>query len=77
MVITIYSVPNCIYCEKAVALCYHHGCEVAIRSARDVTKEEWIRKMGEAPRTAPQVFIGSEHIGGYEDLKRYFENRAK
>ena len=27
-----------------------------------------------APKTAPQVFIGEQHIGGYEALVSYIEN---
>lgn len=77
MVITIYSIPNCTFCEQAIDLAHFHQCEVAIRSARDLTKEEWIAKIGKIPRTAPQIFIGSDYIGGYNDLKRYFETRVK
>ena len=27
-----------------------------------------------APRTAPQIFIGGQHVGGYEQLLRYIED---
>lgn len=77
MVVTIYSVPHCDFCAKAVDLCYKNLCDVAIRNARDVTRAEWIDRLGEVPKTAPQIFIGSEYIGGYKELKEYFERRAR
>tara|TARA_Y100000022_G_C13033311_1_gene276581 strand:- start:315 stop:545 length:231 start_codon:yes stop_codon:yes gene_type:complete len=27
-----------------------------------------------APRTAPQIFIGEQHVGGYEQLLKYIED---
>ena len=77
MVITIYSIPNCTYCEQAIELSHKHRFEVAIRSARDLTEREWLSKIGKVPKTAPQIFIGHEYIGGYTDLKRYLELRIK
>jgi glutaredoxin 1 len=77
MVITIYSIPNCIYCDQAIDLAHKYKFEVAIRSARDLTEREWLSKIGKIPKTAPQIFIGSEYIGGYTDLKRYLELRVK
>lgn len=77
MVITIYSIPKCSYCEKAVDLAYSNGCEVAIRSAKSLSKKEWEQKIGKVPKTAPQIFIGSDYIGGYNQLKNYFSKRSK
>jgi glutaredoxin len=77
MVITIYSIPNCIYCDQAVDLAYKNNFEVAIRSVRDLTEREWLSKIGKIPKTAPQIFIGSEYVGGYNDLKRYFSIRGR
>lgn len=77
MVITIYSIPNCTYCEQAVDLAHKYKLEIAIRSARDLAPREWLSKIGRIPKTAPQIFIGSEYIGGYTELKKYLENKFK
>jgi len=76
MIITIYSIPNCVYCQKAKTLAKDNTCEVVERSARALSKQDWMQKMGKIPKTAPQIFIGSEYIGGYTDLQKFFARRT-
>lgn len=73
MIITIYKIPNCIYCDKAVLLAQLNKYEVVERDVRALSKAQWKAKIGHIPKTAPQIFIGPDHIGGYDDLERYFE----
>jgi len=56
--VTIYTKPDCIYCELAYKLLDDH--EIAYEK---ITKHEY--------RMVPQIFFGKEHIGGYTDLVRY------
>ena len=50
-----------------------HSHETVERELISLTKQEWKRKIGFIPKTAPQIFIGKEHIGGYDDLEKYLQ----
>jgi glutaredoxin 3 len=67
--IDIYTTRNCAYCSSAKALLSRKG---ATFSEIDVTgdQEERSRMVERANgrMTVPQIFIGSTHIGGFEDL---------
>lgn len=76
---TIYSKPNCTYCEQAKKLLI----------SKDLTYEELIIDVGQtkdasktyvsvqqlkdrvpSAQTVPQIFKGAEHIGGFDSLKK-------
>jgi len=66
--VIVYVTPFCAYCVAAKSLLREKG--VSVREI-DVTederqREEMMRRSGR--RTVPQIFIGSQHVGGYEDL---------
>lgn len=61
----------CPYGVRALRLLKRQGYKVDDRWLK--TREETDRfKADQGVRTTPQVFIGSERIGGYEDLRRHF-----
>lgn len=67
--IEIYSSGHCNYCEQAKALLQAKNLDFRIYDiASDETVLEEFRQR--LPRTValPQIFIGGEHIGSYEDL---------
>jgi glutaredoxin 3 len=67
--VVMYSTGVCPYCVQAERL-------LAAKGVRDITKirvdldparrDEMIERTGR--RTVPQIFIGSTHVGGYDDL---------
>ena len=68
--IEIFSSPNCGYCDRAKALLDARGqayenLDVAGEAGH---KEALLRRLPRV-RSLPQIFIGGEHIGGYEDLQ--------
>ena len=68
-VITVYSGPSCPYCERAKLLLKKKGVafeEFNVRSDEDKLAEMLAKSNGK--RTIPQIFIGSQHIGGCDDL---------
>lgn len=69
MVVTIYKIPNCVWCDKAVELANACQFEVVERDARSLTASQWKKKAGHVPKTAPQIFIGAVYVGGYDDFK--------
>lgn len=70
---TVYSFATCPYCVSAKQLLTQKGYEydeiVIDRSQiKDLVKKT---KM----MTVPQIFIGEEFIGGYDNLVEYFANK--
>lgn len=73
--ITIYSKDNCPFCVKSVALAQEKGLEITeIKLGRDLDRDTFLatltNKIGKAPETVPQIFLGDneEHVGGYAEL---------
>lgn len=66
--VTIYTKYFCPYCERALALLEKKGAKVTNIEA--ATNPEIRAKMNELSgrNTFPQIFIGSTHIGGCDDL---------
>jgi glutaredoxin 3 len=67
--IDIYTTPYCPYCADAKDLLRRKGVsfhEIDGRANGEVRKEMLARANGRS--TFPQIFIGSTHVGGCDDL---------
>ncbi|TAE33849.1 MAG: glutaredoxin 3 [Alphaproteobacteria bacterium] len=68
--IIMYKTPICPYCTKAKGLLQRKGItnitEIDI-STSDALREEMLTRSG-GRKTVPQIFIGSTHVGGCDDL---------
>lgn len=66
--VTIYTKYFCPYCERALALLEKKGAEITNIEA--ASNPEMRAKMNELSgrNTFPQIFIGTTHIGGCDDL---------
>ncbi|MDX2095481.1 MAG: glutaredoxin 3 [Alphaproteobacteria bacterium] len=66
--VTIYTTTHCPYCVRAKDLLKRKGQNyVEINAEDDAVRAEMIEKAG-GRRTVPQIFIGTTHIGGCDDL---------
>lgn len=75
---TVYSKPNCPYCDHAKALLESKGLTYDVvnldvgqpkdESAKYISREELLIKIPTA-RTMPQIFLGESLIGGFTELK--------
>ena len=74
---TVYTAPLCGYCSAAKNLLNTHNQEyVALDFNTQEKKEELKERTGF--KTGPQIYgPDNEHIGGYDDLKKYLENRME
>lgn len=66
--VLIYATATCPFCAAARNLLRDKGVtwtEVAVDSDRG-KREEMIERSGQ--RSVPQIFIGDEHLGGFDDL---------
>jgi glutaredoxin 3 len=67
--IDIYTVQYCPFCQDAKELLSRKGVsyhEIDVTGKRDVRKEMIRRASGRS--TYPQIFIGTTHVGGCDDL---------
>jgi len=74
--VTIYSKDYCPYCKAAKRILQARGIEY-----KEIDVERQPEKLAEMltrskRRTVPQIFFGDEHIGGHDDLVRYYSHRA-
>ncbi|MEM7612964.1 MAG: glutaredoxin 3, partial [Pseudomonadota bacterium] len=67
--ITVYSKGYCPYCSAAKALLDAKGAEYTlIDVTTDAAARDEMLQRSNGARTVPQIFIGEQHIGGFDDL---------
>ncbi len=67
--VEIYTTPFCPYCLDAKALLKRKGVTFTeIDVARDRARRTEMVQRANGRMTVPQIFIGSTHIGGCDDL---------
>lgn len=67
--VVMYSTTFCPYCERARALLRRKG--VAFREVKvddDPSQREVMLRKSGGRRTVPQIFIGEQHVGGFDDM---------
>ena len=76
--ITIYSKPNCVFCEKAKSMVKNLGLEYEEKMfGKDFkTPDELFEAVGKQVRTMPQIIIDDKHIGGYNELVEYYADKG-
>lgn len=67
----VWSKENCGDCDKAKALLTKHGIEYEERIVGiDWSREQLLEAVPTA-RTMPQIFLDQDHIGGFQQLRKY------
>ena len=70
----VWSKYHCPFCDQAKAMLTAKGIPFEEKKIGDgYTKEELLEAVPTA-RTVPQVFLNDELIGGFTELKKYFES---
>ncbi len=67
--VTMYSTAVCPYCQMAERLLKSKGVNEIEKVRIDldpVKRDEMMTKTGR--RTVPQIYIGTTHVGGFDDL---------
>ena len=67
--VEIYSSPLCGFCHAAKRLLNEKGVDFVETNvlAQPAKKTEMIQRAN-GGRTVPQIFIGDQHVGGFDDL---------
>jgi glutaredoxin 3 len=67
--ITIYTTPFCGFCHAAKALLKRKGAAFdEIDVSGNPAERQTMTALANGRRTVPQIFIGTRHIGGYDEL---------
>lgn len=67
--IEIYTTPTCGYCRMAKTLLANKGVQYhEIDISRDPAKRQEMMGRAAGRYTVPQIFIGTTHVGGCDDL---------
>lgn len=66
--VTIYTTPYCPYCHAAKDLLADKGVEFTEIDVTGNAAERARLAQVTGQRTVPQIFIGEESIGGYDEL---------
>ena len=67
--VTIYTTPICPYCQMAKGLLKRKGVNFAeIDVSGNATMRSVMVEKAGGRRSVPQIFIGSTHVGGCDDL---------
>ena len=78
MKIIIYSIPNCVYCDKSKALVKGLGMtyEEKMFGKDFKSPEELYEAVGKQVRTMPQIKIDDVLIGGYNQLVEFLADKG-
>jgi glutaredoxin len=71
----VWSKDQCPFCDQAKALLKSRNIEFEERNiTRDWTKEQLLEAVPTA-RTVPQIFLGEELVGGFQELRQRLTNK--
>ena len=66
--VTIYTTPSCPFCRRAKNMLTRKGVSFEEIDVSDPSTRETMIERAQGRYTVPQIFIGSRHIGGCDDL---------
>ena len=67
--VEIYTSPLCGYCHAAKRLLADKGVSYTEYDvARDPSRRQEMMARANGRHTVPQIFIGTTHVGGYDDM---------
>jgi len=66
--VTIYSTPICPYCVRAKTLLKNKGVPYKEKDASQTNTMQEMLLKSHGRRSVPQIFIGEDHVGGFDDL---------
>jgi glutaredoxin 3 len=73
--VLIYTKPMCPYCARALNLLNQKGVRFEeIDAGWDADKKQEMVAKSNGRSTFPQIFIGTQHVGGCDDLMALEQN---
>ena len=72
---TVWSKNQCPYCDQAKNLLKMKGIEYEEKNINNGYDREDLLAAVPGARTVPQIFLDDKLIGGFTELKKYFESK--
>ena len=72
----VWSKNQCPYCDQAKALLKLKGIEFEERNINNGWDREDLLAAVPTARTVPQIFLGEEYVGGFNELKKKLTESA-
>lgn len=69
----VWSKDNCPFCDQAKSLLTQKGIQFEERKIGSGYTKESLLEAVPAARSVPQIFLDEKHVGGFVELKKYFE----
>ena len=75
---TVFGRSGCGFCTRAKQLLELKGLPFRYVDIHEegLSKADLEKTVGKPVHTVPQIFNGTEHIGGFDDLVKYLEVKA-
>ena len=73
----IWSKYHCPYCDQAKALLTQKGITFEERKIGDGYSKEDLLEAVPGARTVPQIFLNDNLVGGFTELKRFFDQESQ
>lgn len=76
--VTIFGRPSCGFCTRAISLCEARGYQFkwVDMMQEGITKADIAQKIGKPVHTVPQIFVGEQHIGGYDEFSAFVRQQS-
>lgn len=75
MKITVYTKPNCIYCDRTKQLLKSKGLDYQeVIIGEDIHRDDFLELFPDA-RTVPQIVIDEQNVGGYVQLVSFLNEK--
>lgn len=72
----VWSKDACGYCDSAKALLKQKGIEFEERKIGGGWVKEQLLESVPTAKTLPQIFLNDKYIGGFTELRKYFEQHG-
>lgn len=73
----IWSKDSCGFCEQAKKLLKMKNIEFEERNIQHGWTKEQLLEVVPHAKTVPQIFLNGKLIGGFSDLREYFQKNGK
>ena len=72
--VTLYTAEACPFCQRAKSLLDDAGVKYFEQVLDgDASKRRWVMEQSGGRKVLPQVFVDDRHLGGFYELKRFYQ----
>jgi len=73
----VWSLPDCVWCDRAKKLLETQGIAYEERLIGSGWTREQLLESVPGARSAPQIFLNDQHVGGFKELERILQETAQ